>query len=323
VIESKNVLVLSAGRRVELVISFQEALKRYSPKAVVYTTDMVPELSSACQVSTKHFKAPRVTSEGYAHFLKKLCIDENIGLVIPTIDTELLLLAKHKQEFKESGIDLIISDFELIAMCRDKRKTAELFKILHIDQPKIYSAEDIQYPCFCKPYDGSCSIGAFVLKSADMLTEDILLNEKNMFMELISGEYTEYTIDAYYNKNGTLCCFVPRERIEVRAGEVSKGATRRNQVYEYLLDKLRSLVGAKGCITVQVFFNPETGAVKGLEINPRFGGGYPLTLSAGANYPEWLIREYLLDENIVFTDMWEPNLLMLRYDAKVIVSDSI
>jgi len=317
-----NALVLSAGRRVDLILTFQEALRRYFQAAEVYATDMDPEFSAACHFSDKWFRVPRVTNSNYIDFLKRLCIEHQIGLVVPTIDTELLLLARHRQEFKDLGIAVIISTPDLVAKCRDKRKTAELFDQLGIDKPAIYKPDNIQYPCFCKPYDGSSSIGAQTVLTEDMLTKEQLANDKNIFMELIGKEYIEYTIDAYYDKAGQLCCLVPRERIEVRGGEVSKGITRRNPVYDYLHSRLRNLSGAIGCITVQVFYNPGTESVKGLEINPRFGGGYPLSHSAGANYPEWLIKEYLLGEGIRFVDTWEPNMLMLRYDAKVIVRDS-
>ncbi|MEI8597182.1 hypothetical protein P4S64_04325 [Vibrio sp. M60_M31a] len=82
------------------------------------------------------------------------------------------------------------------------------------------------------------------------------------------------------------------------------------------------LKGARGCITFQLFVNEETESVKGLEVNPRFGGGYPLSNDAGAKFTDWLIKEYLQEEDIDFFDSWEPNLLMLRYDAKVLVHEN-
>ena len=63
---------------------------------------------------------------------------------------------------------------------------------------------------------------------------------------------------------------------------------------KFLIDRLKKIPGAFGCVTVQVFGNPQTGEIKGLEINPRFGGGYPLTSAAGCSYAELIIREYLL-----------------------------
>jgi len=89
-----------------------------------------------------------------------------------------------------------------------------------------------------------------------------------------------------------------------------------------LIERLKRLDGARGCVTVQVFGDPDTQRVKALEINPRFGGGYPLAQAAGAEFPDWLIREYFLGETVNFFDRWEENLIMLRYDAKVVVREN-
>ena len=78
--------------------------------------------------------------------------------------------------------------------------------------------------------------------------------------------------------------------------------------------------GARGCLTAQFFKHKENDAVYGIEINPRFGGGFPLTYLAGANYPKWIIKEYFFNEPIPNSfDVWENNLLMLRYDDEILV----
>lgn len=316
-----NVLILSAGRRVELVQQFQQDLKKFFPEANVFCTDMCPALSAACHVAFKAFKVPRATDESYIGEIIKICSENNVGLVVPTIDTELLILSQNRHIFAKSGISAVISDENFVSLCRDKRKTASLFESLSIDQPRIFKRNDLSFPCFCKPYDGSCSIGAVALKSIDDLTAEILDNPKNMFMELIPKTYTEYTVDAYYTNEGVLRCLVPRKRLEVRGGEVSKAVTKMNFVYDYLIEKLGFLSGARGCITLQFFVNEEDHSIKGLEINPRFGGGYPLTYSAGAHFPDWIIREFLLGETPNFYDGWDSGLVMLRYDAKVLSSE--
>ncbi|MDO8772751.1 MAG: ATP-grasp domain-containing protein [Burkholderiaceae bacterium] len=314
-----NILLLSAGRRVELAQVFASEIKARGLHAKMVATDLKPELSAACHVVDVAVKSPRVNDPSYIDFLLSTCKAHKVGLVIPTIDTELLLLAQNRDAFAAEGVHLIISDEALVRDCRDKRLTAGLFNNLGIDTPCIFERTAIQFPCFSKPYDGSCSIGASVVQDVSMLSDAMLADEKMMFMELIDGSHTEFTVDAYYDQIGKLVCFVPRQRIEVRGGEISKGVTRRNHVYDYLLPKLTRLEGARGCITLQLFVNFQTGRFAALEINPRFGGGYPLSYSAGANYPGWLIDEYLLDKKIPFFDGWEANLLMLRYDAKVLV----
>jgi len=315
----RNVLILSAGRRVELLEAFRSELKKRVPDGLVYAVDLTPGLSAACHVADGSFAVPRVTAVEYVDFLLEFCLKHDIGLVIPTIDTELLPLAVVKRRFEENGIHLIISSPELIRLCRDKRKTAHLFEKIGVSYPEIYPREAIRYPCFTKPYDGSCSVGASVVLSPDQLTYSMLQDEKIIFQQLIDQAFTEYTVDAYYDRTGVLRCLVPRERIEVRAGEVSKGATRKNNLYDYLLPRLSLIDGLSGCITFQFFANIDEELFYALEVNPRFGGGYPLSYSAGANYPGWLIDEYYMGRSVEFYDDWQPDLLMLRYDAKVVV----
>jgi carbamoyl-phosphate synthase large subunit len=314
-----NVLLLSAGRRVELAQAFIDEINTRDKNAKLFAVDLRPELSAACQNADEWFAAPRVTNPSYIDFLLSTCRAQQIGLVVPTIDTELLVLAKHRETFAAEGIHLVISDESFVRVCRDKRQTSDLFTSIGISTPDIYARDNIHFPCFAKPFDGSCSIGALSIYCEGDLTEAILADEKMMFMELIGSDFSEYTVDAYFNRCGELCCLVPRYRIEVRSGEVNKGVTRRDHVYDYLLSKLRNLKGARGCITLQLFANNETGQFSALEINPRFGGGFPLSYSAGANYPGWLMDEYLLDKEVSFFEGWETDLLMLRYDAKVLV----
>lgn len=316
-----NILITSAGRRAELVQEFLLELKKHFPEAKVLATDMYPETSVACQIADLALAVPRVTEDDYIKVLLDICLQHDIGMIVPTIDTELLLLSQYRNLFAKQGIHLIVSDIELVKVCRDKRKTSKLFQQIGLSTPEIYSKDDILFPCFAKPYDGSCSIGAMALLSSDQLLGSILNDKKMMFMELIDSSFVEFTVDAYYDKNCVLKCFVPRKRIEVRGGEVSKAVTRRNQLYDYLLPKLQLIEGARGCLTIQVFAKIEEGSYFALEINPRFGGGYPLSYSSGANYPAWLIKEYFLRDSINFFDQWEANLMMLRYDAKVLVHD--
>jgi carbamoyl-phosphate synthase large subunit len=314
-----NVLLLSAGRRVELAQAIKSDLVARFPDGKLVAADMRPRLSAACQVADIAVTVPRATDPTYEAALLAICREQRVALVIPTIDTELLVLARLRERFAADGITVIVSEESVVRRCRDKRLTAQLFQELDIDTPKILARDALEFPCFAKPFDGSSSIGATRVESRAMLSESMLSDERTMFMELVDPASAEYTVDIYYDRNGALQCCVPRERIETRAGEVSKGITRRNEVYEYLLPRLRRMHGARGCLTLQLFFNHNSGRFAALEINPRFGGGFPLSYSAGACYPGWLVDEFLLGGRVAFYDGWERDLLMLRYDAKVLV----
>lgn len=252
-----------------------------------------------------------------------LCLNNQINIVIPTIDTELLKLSKNKALFKENNIDIIISSDEFIRNCRDKRKTHNLFNNLNIRSPQEYSKSTPIFPLFIKPYDGSRSVDIYFIEKKENITNYHYDNDKLMFLEYIDKKkHTEFTIDLYYDKNSELKCVVPRERIEVRSGEVSKGITRKNLLVDFLFYNMKVVKGARGCLTMQVFLNNNNEDIIGIEINPRFGGGYPLTYKAGGNYSRWIIEEYLLGKKIAICNDWEDNLLMLRYDEEIIVHEN-
>jgi len=318
--KNHNILITSAGQRVALVRGFQETLKRFFPGGKVYTTDMNPKLAPAAYVSDGCFEVPRCTSEDYIESLLTICLGNDIGLIVPTIDTELAILSANKEIFANQGIFVSVSDYEFVMMCRDKRNTGEFFEKHGIRVPKPIDKYHPSFPMFAKPYDGSLSTNLHYIKNADELTEEILNDPKLLFMEYIDKEvYKEYTVDMYYGRDNKVKCIVPRERIKIRAGEINKGLTEKEPLTQYLLDRLRTIEGCIGCICIQLFLNPQTGDVVGIEINPRFGGGYPQTYAAGGNYPEYLIREYLLGETIDYFDSWKDHQLMLRYDDAVYV----
>ena len=315
-----NILITSAGQRVALVKDFQETLQKFFPDGKVYTTDMNPRLAPAAYVSDGCFEVPRCTSEDYIESLLTICLGNEIGLIVPTIDTELAILSANKGIFAKQGIIVSVSDYDFVMMCRDKRNTGEFFEKHGIRVPKAIDKYHPTFPMFAKPYDGSLSTNLHYIKNAEELTEEILNDPKLLFMEYIDKEvYKEYTVDMYYGRDHKVKCIVPRERIKIRAGEINKGLTEKEPLTQYLYDRLENIDGCIGCICIQVFLNPQTGDVVGIEINPRFGGGYPQTYAAGGNYPEYLIREYFLGEKIEYFDGWKDHQLMLRYDDAVYV----
>src|SRR5690606_27555207 len=113
-------------------------------------------------------------------------------------------LAESREQFEELGVTLLISDKEIIKKCRDKRLTASIFESLGIRYPKVFERDALKFPCFCKPYDGSSSIGAHVIASADELSESDVTSPRNMFMELMPSNFKEYTVDAYFERQHIL-----------------------------------------------------------------------------------------------------------------------
>lgn len=315
-----NILITSAGQRVSLVRAFQKESRLFSKDSKIYTTDLNPALSAACNVSDHSFKVGKFFDIDYIPNLLKICRQNKISLVVPTIDTELILLSQNKNLFESYGIHIIISDERFVSICRNKIETNIFFNNQSIQTPKFIDKKKPTFPLFIKPIDGSSSHDTFVVEKSDQLLTDYINNDKLLFLEYISKkDNEEYTVDLYYGKDHQIKCIVPRRRIKVRAGEVSKGVTSKNMILPFIRRNLGKIEGAIGCLTLQLFMNKSDGSILGIEINPRFGGGYPLAYISGANYPNWLIQEYLFGKELEYWDGWEDKLLMLRYDDEIIV----
>ena len=316
----KNILITSAGKRVVLVQIFQQTLKDLGLEAKVYTTDMKPMMAPACIVSDGGIKVSPCTAEGYIDELILICQDKNIGVIIPTIDPELIVLAKNRQRFSEMSVEIVLSGEAFIKTCRDKRQTQLYLQEIGIEVPKAVDKYHPTFPMFVKPYDGSLSRDIHVVLNQKELTQEMLENPKFMFMEYLNrNEYKEYSVDMYFGKDHCVKGIVPRERIEVRAGEINKGKTHKNEIVDFLKDKMGCLSGVRGCICFQLFYRESDCSIKGSEINPRFGGGFPLTYHAKANYAAYIIQEYLLHVTVDYSDAWLDNTMMLRYDNDIII----
>ncbi len=318
-----NILFTSAGRRVSIVQLFQKTLTELGLKGKVGTTD-IKKNAPATFIADFREQVPLVTDKHYIETLKGICNHYEIKLVIPLIDTELPVLAAHREDFTKMGVNLLVSSPEVIDIAFDKRKTFRFLKRIGVATPNILNPEEIlndpfaSYPFLIKPYDGSSSIGVMKINDHKELAffKDYIPNA--IVQEYVTGE--EYTLDVLVDFQGNVRSLVPRLRIETRAGEISKGVTVKNQTIITAGKKVvESLPGAVGCITVQCFLT-KYGDIKFIEINPRFGGGYPLSAAAGANFPRWIIEMTLGKDPIIAIDEWQDGLMMLRYDEAIFVA---
>lgn len=318
----RNILITSVGRRVSLVKAFKHELAKIYPGGSVFVTDCDPSLSAGAQVADKVFETTTVNKSGYINNLITICLENNIGLLIPTIDSELKILAKNKSLFENNGIDLVLSNESFVNICDNKLITQQFFKTLNVDTAKCYDKNDFKTPIYIKPVHGSSSVDNYIIKNQDQISKYHLKNDFLHFFEYLDHDlYDEYSCDLYYDKKGVLKCAIPRIRIETRGGEVTKGLTKKDYVKKFVDLHFSKLEGARGCITLQVFYNKKENILKGIEINARFGGGFPLSYLAGGNYPKWIIEEYFLNKEITYYNDWEEDLLMLRYDDEILIKN--
>jgi len=319
-----NVLVTSAGRRVSLLRTFQEELLDLGLKGKVIAAD-ASEWSSAFHDSGEGVVVPPCRDDNYVPELLRLCRRKSISLLIPTIDTELSVLAAHRDDFAAINTWVNVSSEEVVSIGVDKFKTRRwladsgLPTVEHYEPDQI-SAGNALFPVIAKPRFGSSSMGLRWLHSPSDISG---LNSETEYVYQSKARGLEYTIDILCDSDGSLLSAVPRRRVETRAGEMSKGCTVRS---ETLLDLAKSatgtLKGIRGVINLQCFWEGGNTVPQIIEINPRFGGGFPLSNAAGARFPRWLI-EHVAGFQSTASDDWEDNMVMLRYDDAIYVPGNV
>jgi len=319
-----NILFTCIGRRVSLLNSFRQAARQLKINASFFGTD-TNELSSAFQLCDDGFLVKPITQSGYIKQLLSIVKTRRVKLLIPTVDLDLKLLAQNKSKFAALGCCVLVSAPQVIDICQDKRKTYRFLVRNGFDTPVTMSVcsaltkqipgKKLNWPCFLKPWDGYASRGNAVVKNR----KELLFFGKRIpnviCQEFIEG--TEHTCDVYVDFNMKVRCVVPRRRIEVRAGEISKGQVVKHPgIMSESARLVETLEAGPGVITLQLFLTSDE-KVKFIEINPRFGGGVPLSIKAGANFPKWILQELLARKLNIRFDGFKDGLLMLRYDSEV------
>lgn len=315
-----RILFTSVGRRVELVQVFKEAAKKLNVDLEVYGVDIVYD-APALSFCDKKKLICRIDDPKYIDTLLELCREEKIDCVIPTIDTDLLILAENKNRFAEVGTFVLISSPENIKICRDKNNTYKFFKRCGLQAPETF--DDVEkyhsgYPAFIKPKDGSSAKDAYRVNSYSELSELSVKVKNYVVQPYIDGR--EYTVDIFCDFSGSPIFITPRQRLLIRSGEVIK--TKVDLDSKIIQEILNILAEFKpiGPITVQLIREKITERDYFIEINPRFGGGSPLSMKAGANSAEALLK-LLRGERVEFvTDAADNGAVYSRYDQSIRVA---
>jgi len=319
-IDNLSILFTCIGRRVSLLNSFRRAGRQLKINLSLLGTDAT-ELSSALQLCDKGFPVRPITHANYIKQLLSIVRTNNVKLLIPTVDLDLKLLSQNKPKFAAAGCCVLVSTPDVVDICQDKRKTFRFLLKNGFDTPVTMSPraalakKKLNWPCFLKPWDGYASRGNAIVNNREELSLFAKRIPNTICQEFIKG--TEYTCDVYVDFNMEVRCVVPRKRIEVRAGEVSKGqVVKRPRIMSEAARLVKALGAGPGVITLQLFLTGD-GKIKFVEINPRFGGGAPLSIKAGANFPKWILQESLGEKTNIRFDGFKDNLIMLRYDSEV------
>ena len=302
-----NILFSCAGRRRYLLKYFREEL---SKEDKIIATDMqssAPALTEADIVEI----VPAVYAENYIETLKDICIKHSVDAIISLNDLELPILANNKNKFEEIGTRVIVSSMDVIDICFDKYKTSEFLSKIGLNSPKTYisyeeailalKSGDLNFPVIIKPRWGSGSIGieiAFDFEDLEILynylkkklSRSILAKASNSEDSLLIQEYIngpEYGLDIMNDLNGDHCGVSIKKKLSMRAGETDKAITIKNDeifsIGRTIGEKLKHIANLD-CDILE-----KDGEFCVLELNPRFGGGYPFSHEAGVNMPKAII----------------------------------
>lgn len=305
-----NLLFTCAGRRTYLLKYFKEQL---GGDGLIVATDMQLTAPALTAADVK-IQVPAVYAPDYIDSTLEICRRYDIKALICLNDLELPILAENRNRFVELGVKLIVSSEDVIDICFDKFRTARYVESLGLRSPATYvrygeavaAINDgrLHFPLVLKPRWGSGSIGIEFVNSFDELEEVYAMllkkvkksilatasqgDEYILIQQKIEGQ--EYGMDVMNDLEGQHRAVSVKKKLAMRAGETDKACTVDNaeisNIGRILGENLRHI----GNLDVDVF--EKDGKYYVLELNPRFGGGFPFSYEAGVNFPraiiEWL-----------------------------------
>lgn len=304
-----NILFTCAGRRTYLLKYFKENL---SESDKVVATDM--QLSApALQVADVKIQVPAVYDPEYIPITLQICKEQKIDALFSLNDLELPILAENKAKFEAMGVKVVVSDPQVIDIAFDKYKTAQWVESLGLTSPKTYvrledvknalAAGIISFPLFMKPRWGSGSIGLESISDMEeldiyyyllmkkvkktILATASIGDEYIMIQEKLTGN--EFGLDIMNDLNGKNVGVSVKQKLAMRAGETDKAMTVDIPDVREIGRIIGENLGHIGNLDVDIMQRAD-GAYCVLELNPRFGGGFPFSYEAGVNFPKALIH---------------------------------
>lgn len=314
-----NILVLSPGRRVEIVQYLRETFNPAGRK--VFTADMSP-LAPALYYGDQHFVVAKDLQNPDPYFAQilELCKNHQITGIITLIDPEMPHLARWRERYAQQGIQILQSSDEVLQLTFDKWNFFQHYKDQLPLVPTFDSVQNalsalsqgqIHYPLFAKPRDGSASQGIRKIHNeAELLA--CSSEPKLIFQSFVDGY--EVGVDLYFElHSGKLSSIFQKKKIAMRAGETDKAISIWNpQILELAL-KLEACGGFHGPVDLDVFVTEDQIYLN--EINPRFGGGHPHAYGSGVNFMQKIMNNLDHKSNVLVYPEYEPGLIMLKYNA--------
>lgn len=293
-----KLLFLSSGSRNLLLTELQKA----NEEIEIYCADCDP-LAPTLHDVFPSFIIPKITNENYLKTVLEICEQNQIVGVCPLIDPEISIIAGHSSLFLERNIIPFVSDVETVNQCFDKFSFSKYCEVKNIPAIKTYdykeakeklNKEELSFPLFVKPRNGSASKGIGRVNNFKELNSFYDKDNQIIVQKYIEGE--EFGVDVYFDYyTGQPKTIGMKKKLKMRSGETDKAVTVYDKAIEELITKLTKILTFKGPVDIDIFKVENEYFLS--EINPRFGGGYPLSLVAGADFTKNMVENLLKKES--------------------------
>ena len=304
-----NILFTCAGRRTYLLKYFRENLNEGD---VIIATDMQTS-APALQAADVRLQVPTVYATDYIDITLNICRKYKVDALISLNDLELPLLAANKARFEAEGVTVIVSDPEVIDICFDKYKTSQWVESIGLKAPKTFvspetakralASGEVSFPLFMKPRWGSGSIGLETIDDMEMFDMYYKLLKKKIqrsilaaasegeeclvIQEKLTGD--EFGLDVMNDLQGNNVAVSVKRKLAMRAGETDKSVTVDLPEVREIGRKIGENLHHIGNLDMDIM-QRANGDYCILELNPRFGGGFPFSYEAGVNFPKALLE---------------------------------
>jgi carbamoyl-phosphate synthase large subunit len=314
-----NVLVTSAARKVALVRAFQAALAERGDGGVVIAVDVEPR-SATLYLADEGWLVPRSDDPSFVPALLDLCRRRAIGLVVPTRDEELPVLAAARASFEAEGTGILVGSEATIALCQDKLVFVQRCEQRGIPVPRrIETPHARDFPLFARPRRGKGGIGAREIRThGELAGAAASAGDHGLILQEVVRA-PEYTIDLFADFEGRVLSVAVRERLAISPGESVVGVTRHVPVLRDVALDLAETMGLSAHNTIQAFLRDGEPLI--IEVNPRIGGASALSFAAGASTPRTALRLIAGDAVEPDIDGWQEGLVMLRFGTDLFLPE--
>lgn len=306
-----NILLTSVGRRAYIIDYLRDVYKRLGLAGNIIATNSDMN-TTAMSVADKAFESPIIYDEKYIPFLLEICKSEKIDMLISLFDIDLMILAKNKSRFEEMGVKVIVSNENIINICNDKFEMLKYLKKINMPVPKTYidleealkGADFDKNSYILKPRWGMGSLSIFEAenkKELEVLYEKAKRSIQKSYLRFESGADIdravliqekiigdEYGLDIFNDFKGENLTVTVKKKLAMRSGETDIAKVIENKELEDIGKKIAESLKHIGNLDMDILFDGQSAYI--IDMNARFGGGYPFTHSAGVNELEALIR---------------------------------